>query len=421
MRKYLLVAAMGLAACGSNKTPSGKTATGSTTTDGSASNPNGDTTATTADPNDASSYTGPTIAMMGRFAALTDGTHEMGWAGSRISVRVAGTTTVSIGLKSSNVYNSTPQWFDVSIDGGAPTKFMIDNTYQTPTVFTFPVTLPDTNTHTISWTKVTEGSYGAVIFTGVTPGTGGTLLPTMAPAVHRIEFIGDSITNGYGSEGNAPLATPCAANANNENSDLAFAALTASALSADYALIAYSGKGLATNLDGTTTNTVSDIFLDTLPPSSNANDTTAAITWDPSGSPADVVVINLGTNDFSYASSGMTTCTTSTCNPVTADYVAAYEALLKNVRAAYPNAYIFAATGPMLTDTSPANAQQYTTAKAYISSAIAGFGDAKVFAYDFGVQDTSQNLGCDYHPSASTHSAMATKLAATIKSTTNWQ
>jgi lysophospholipase L1-like esterase len=419
MRKYLLLAAMGLAACGSDKTPTGNDKTGNeppTTAD-----ENKDPTVPQVEnPNDESAYTGPEIAKMGRMAAITGGT-EMGWAGTRISARVAGTNSITIGLKTANPYNPTPVRFSVTIDGEVqPDAITLDST-NPPVTTTYTVSFKDTNTHTVAWTKITEGSFGDAIFTGLTPGAGGKLLKTATPSNRHIEFIGDSITNGYGVQGSMIGGTSsCNGNSLNSSSDLSFATLTAKALSADYTLIAYSGSGLVTTSAGETNHILPKMFQSTIPPASGAADV-ATSDWDYAAITADVVVVNLGTNDFAFAASGKTACTNTTCNPDAAAWSDAYKVFLQSIRTAYPKATIIAATGPMLTDLSPSGAQQLTTLKGYIQTALTSLADANMFAFDFAVQDTAQPTGCNYHPSASTHAAMASSLAEFIKTKAIWE
>lgn len=443
MRKYLLVAAMGLAACGSNK----KTST-------TVSNGNGNSTTITGDtgsaggtgnanqtPVDPSTLTGPDVVQMGRFTAVTGG-NEMAWAGSRITAGVTGTNTLSVGLQTSSMYNQGTVSFSVTIDGSpAPTPVIhLDNTQA---IKSFTVQLPDTKQHYVQVTKISEPAYGLAVFTGVTPGAGGTLSGTPAVSQRHIEFIGDSIVNGYGVEG----TDPCNGNSTNSNADQSFATLTAKALGADYTLIAYSGRGLATNLDGTNTSTqtandpananniMPAMFLNTIPPSSA---TPTPIAWDPTLIQPQVVVINLGTNDFSYAikaytatGQATTSCTATLCNPDQTAFTGAYTTFLGKVRAAYPNAHIIATTGPMLSDSYPTAAQQHATSKTWISNAVTATNDANITFYDFGVQATT-STACNSHPNASEHQAMATGgtdalnnvqvgLVSYIKSLTNWQ
>ncbi|MFN2104908.1 MAG: endoglucanase, partial [Candidatus Promineifilaceae bacterium] len=97
--------------------------------------------------------------------------------------------------------------------------------------------------HTFRISKRTEAYVGAAVFKGAD--ITGTLLETQPEAVRRIEFIGDSITAGYGNEGGSP---DCWFTPDTENAGMSYAAVTADSLDADYSLIALSGLGVVRNL-----------------------------------------------------------------------------------------------------------------------------------------------------------------------------
>src|SRR5262249_20738501 len=118
----------------------------------------------------------------------------------------------------------------------------------------------------------------------------------------------------------------------------------------------------------------------------------------------DLVVINLGTNDFAQGDPGM-------------PYEQAYEKLIQQVRSHYPNAFIVCATGSML------SGDPLTKQKAYVNEAVHTMnqnGDARVSYADLGLQDANDGLGCDWHPSLVTQQKMATRLTAAIKAVTGW-
>ena len=71
--------------------------------------------------------------------------------------------------------------------------------------------------------------------------TNGALVPTPPPFTRKLEFIGDSITCGFGNEGPGPN---CPFTADTENESLAYGTLTAQALNAEHHTIAWSGIGM---------------------------------------------------------------------------------------------------------------------------------------------------------------------------------
>lgn len=123
--------------------------------------------------------------------------------------------------------------------------------------------------------------------------------------------------------------------------------------------------------------------------------------------PVDVVVINLGTNDFSYL---------NVRQPLNAsEYTAGLVSFSHSIQAKYgPGVEIFITSSPMLSDSYPTAADaQHTTQSDAIKAAVAQIGSHAHFV-DFPAQDGS-SLGCDYHPSLSTHQQMASILEAAIR------
>src|SRR5258708_928982 len=181
-------------------------------------------------------------------------------------------------------------------------------------------------------------------FLGFDFGPGGQLLPPPAAAPHRIEVIGDSISAGFGNEcANAQEQFSPAT----ENEYIAYGPPTARSLNADIHVVAWSGKGMYRNLDGTTAETMPILWQRTIPTDKTSR-------WDPSRWVPDAVVINLGTND--YGASGV--------DPST-EYQATYLQFVSQLRSAYPGAMLFCAVGPMLGGT------RYASVKTVIGNVIA--------------------------------------------------
>lgn len=129
----------------------------------------------------------------------------------------------------------------------------------------------------------------------------GFLLPEgtapLPPPARRplIEIVGDSDSVGYG---NTAPGRDCSGEAQYLATDtsLAYGPMTARALGADYRVIAASGIGLVRNLGGGAENAMRDVYalavpaLPAIPPAPEV--------------PADIIVIALGSNDFSEPPGG---------------------------------------------------------------------------------------------------------------------
>jgi lysophospholipase L1-like esterase len=236
--------------------------------------------------------------------------------------------------------------------------------------------------------------------------TDGTLSPLAAPT-RKIEIIGDSITVGYGLDG----VNPCTNSPEVEDNPKTYGALAADMLHADYSVVAWSGKGIIRNYaDGST-----DVqpVMPEMYTRFGANDADNSYTY-PSSWVPDVVVLNLGTNDFSYLNVRPALNATAYTNAMV-DFV---EVILGH----YPRAQVFLVGSPMLNDNWPTaqDAQKSTQTKS-LQSAVAmlnGNGTQIAHFVDWPTQGAEQ--GCDSHPNAATHAAEAKVLAEAIGRIMHW-
>ena len=213
----------------------------------------------------------------------------------------------------------------------------------------------------------------------------------------KILFIGDSITCGYGNEGIVnvdPFRT------SQENPSLAYAMTCARELHAAYNLVSWSGIGVISGWVDPPLDEPSDSWL--MPEVSRYTD--AGLSeflgiekeiWDPSRFDADVIVVNLGTNDQSY---------TKNIPEREERFEKAYETFLTELRDRYPRAFIVASLGIMGDDLYPR-----------VKNAVAkrnAAGDEKTVAFHFDIQKEEDGMGADFHPSLITHRKAGLALAA---------
>jgi lysophospholipase L1-like esterase len=234
----------------------------------------------------------------------------------------------------------------------------------------------------------------------------GTLGSDAVPSKRQIEIIGDSITVGYGLDG----VLPCTNTAAVEDNPKTYAALAADALGADYSVVAWSGKGLTRNYwSGVADDAV---LMPELYSRYGANDADNSYTFPRSWNPS-AIVINLGTNDFSYVG-------TPARAPLNATVFAnAMINFVQSIQKHYPNAWYFLMTSPMLSDGYPtAEDAQKTTQTNALKSVITQLNSTKIQLVDWPTQGS--DVGCDYHPNAATHAAEGVVLAAAIKTALQW-
>jgi lysophospholipase L1-like esterase len=342
---------------------------------------------------------GPTVRYIGRVDSTTP---ILSWPGSAVQTVFNGTKgTVAFTSKGAGNY------VQVAVDDNAPTVTKVTNGVAIPFG---PVAQ---GVHTVTVTKITEATYGSLQLAGFN--TDGTGQNTTVPQ-RRIEFIGDSITAGYGVLGTSPCTNTSAL----ESAANTYAYLTASALKADASLIAWSGKGVVRNVVSATnsdTVTMSQLWLQTA-----ANDNSPTYTF-PADSVPQAVVVNLGTNDFSYLaydSSGSSYQGRAALDENS--YVTAVVSLVQNVMAKYPGVQVVLCSSPMLSDSYPsASDAQHSTQLSYLKSAATQIGGSNIHVLDFPTQQTGAGLnGCDAHPSKTQHETMAAALTAELKTDLGW-
>ncbi|MGN1340889.1 MAG: SGNH/GDSL hydrolase family protein, partial [Oscillospiraceae bacterium] len=124
--------------------------------------------------------------------------------------------------------------------------------------------------------------------------------------------------------------------------------------------------------------------------------------WDFSQFVPDFVVINLGTNDFSY---------TGADEERIADYTTSYVDFLKTVRSDNPDAHIICSLGVM-------GDNLYPAVEEAVSSYTSETGDTNVSAFHFTPHNGSTGYAADWHPTEATHEIAANELVEYIKSLT---
>ena len=253
--------------------------------------------------------------------------------------------------------------------------------------------------HHIRIIKRTEAACGRCEFSGFLLERGDSLLKLPARPNRRIEFIGNSITSGYGNEdsikGNGFKPET-------QNNYFAFGAITARNLHAEYHAICYSGKGVYRNYDHSEKQTLSVLYDLTYP--------LPKVKWDFNSWIPQVVVINLGTNDF------------ATAPPPQAEFVRAYFRLLIKIKNKYPKATIICLDGPMLLDGWPNGVNTKSLVQLYIKYAInMAKYEGYTRMYQFSLTTSGQfGYGANWHPNIKQHQFNAEELTEFIQEVMNW-
>lgn len=235
--------------------------------------------------------------------------------------------------------------------------------------------------HTVRVVKAASPQYNNLYLPENAFETDGTFLKAQKRPDLKIEFLGDSITAGAGAAGPAAQKDQTVANS---DSTLTYAFLTASALNADFSIMAYEGICAKDGNSNMYANYLHYSF----------GNSTA---YDPALFDADFVVIGLGENDMWHATSDQFPYTTE-------QFRTDYADLIRLVRQTRPNATIICVYGMM-----PAASTKQ--AKELIESAIADTGDTNIYSK----QMKSNEQGACSHPNAKAHKTNADSLTKLIK------
>lgn len=203
----------------------------------------------------------------------------------------------------------------------------------------------------------------------------------------KLEFIGNSITTGYG---NAPDSTPCHFSPKTQNFLQSYASILAAALNAEMTAVAWSGRGLARNYDKTETGVLPELYPYAVPER-------AKIDWELNSWQPDVVLIHLGTNDFAHEI------------PAEDFWVKRYLSFIDEIHAHYPRSRFFLLGGPTLRDRPSYPA--YSRLKSYLNT-IKEQAVAKGLDVEAHVMPSFEGAGrgCDAHPDKEAHAKMAQEL-----------
>lgn len=314
---------------------------------------------------------------VGRVVKAGDGFVQYTWPGICFEGRFRGT---GVGI----VLDDSDNDYDVWIDAATAATLV------TPGRTTFWIDgLADTE-HRVRLVKRTESPWAVGRFGGFVAAPGGAILGRPRARSRQIEFIGDSYTAGYG---NASTVHDCSGNGGvnrNSNADLAFGALTARRLDADYQINAYSGRGMVRNYNGSSPGTDFRTYYDRALLNVDGDVWHKPHTWRPQ-----VVVVGLGINDFSTPLNPGEPWTTQ--NGLIAAYETAYQGFIDKLRARYGSR-----TFIVVSATYVANTAAFAETALRIVQARNRRGDSRVryWYYDGPGLDY---LGCDWHPSFHDH------------------
>lgn len=247
--------------------------------------------------------------------------------------------------------------------------------------------------HSVILQKRSEGEQGYLEVKGFE--TDGRITQASDPHKRHIEFIGDSYTCGYGTEASdrdQPFR------AEEENCNLTYAAIAGRYFDAGVRTICHSGRGIVRNYDdGCPGETMVKKYAQALDEYSKDTEWYASKdSYRP-----DIVVIYLGTNDFSTGK-----------QPIPESWCAEYARLLGLIRSNYGESV------PVLCVASKAGSLMGE----YVREAVEKSGLTNVFWTD--IQSAAHNdvsdLGASWHPNYAGHRKVACCIIPYISTITGW-
>jgi lysophospholipase L1-like esterase len=246
--------------------------------------------------------------------------------------------------------------------------------------------------HQVVLAKRTGPQWAEITVLGLRLETDARLLdPPLAPA-RRLEFVGDSLTVGYGNEG---PGLKCLDLPVYENSSEAWARLCSESLNADAQLIANSGHGLLRNYGSPGPRSA-----DAMPSRYDGNlFSDSKGRWDRGRYQPDCAVVLIGENDHSTEPA-----------PTADDFVSAFHAFLERMREGRPGLGVICAyvddAGSNALRVSQVAKEELVMGKRVQPLALP---PAK-----------PEQMGCDWHPKLEVHRVWAGLAQAAIRKMMDW-
>lgn len=225
----------------------------------------------------------------------------------------------------------------------------------------------------------------------------GEIMPTKPLSERRIEFVGDSITCGFGIEGKSAAEGFTTAT---ENPLENYASLAAERLGAEYQLVSWTSIGVYSNSvkdDRTEPDNgwTMPVIYDHTDKSTDLMLGLEPKLWDFSRFAPQLIVVNLGTNDKDF---------TRGIPERTAAFENCYREFILHIREKNPQAYILCVLGVMGQELCP-----------QVENAVKSLADEMISAMRFDVQSEADGIGSEEHPSLATHKKMSDRLFEEIE------
>ena len=325
------------------------------------------------------------VSYTGRVEKLSDGSVRYDWIGTYFQTDFTGG---KIAIKVSETGES---YHNVFIDDVWVKKIHIQGKH--PQVIVLAEKLSK-KVHRLRLQKCTEGQYGCTTIHQFLVADKAQL--RAVPAKTRmIEVYGDSYTCGYGTEGKK-ASEPF--RIDTENCNKAYGCIIDRYFDADYALIAHSGQGMVHDWGDKMQISVENMSTRFV----QLFDAAQKTAYDFKVYHPDLVMINLGTNDYNP---GMV--------PDIYQYVASYKKMIQTIRKHYGNIPILCVT--------PHSANGYLMASLQqLSKEVAGWSNVYFSQPMPNIVTEARDMGSDWHPNYQGQAKIAMTLIPQISAIMGW-
>lgn len=340
-----------------------------------------------ADPEAAISATDSRIALSGRTVSLIGGGVRFGYPGVRFSLRVKSTSLRMVAQSSSG-----DNFLDVQIDGQPTQTLRLNNKLESYTLFSANKSVE----HTVVITHRNETWQGLVTVAGFDVDDG-ELLAVKLPD-RRLLIIGDSVTCGE-----AVVRTDdCAKSANWWNATGSYGLLLAESLDAEAQLVCYGGRGVMRSWNGSTSDLQGPDYFELAIAEPDRQHR-----WDHTRYRPQLILISLGTNDFSESAGPM---------PEREKFVTAYVRFVNRLLSVYPEAQLALTEGAILNNDNPSRPAKRIL-QSYLQEVISRVRSQRVHYLPATHYPGDKR---DAHPTGEQHKAMAEELAVQVRGLMGW-
>lgn len=262
---------------------------------------------------------------------------------------------------------------------------------------TIALVADDGKSHRIKLSHRSETWHGIVTLDSFTLNNGNFLTPPPI-RTRKMLVIGDSVTCGEAIE----RVASCEKESRWWNPELSYGLRIAKALNADGHLICYGGRGVTRSWNGKTDELQAPDFYELTIAQEGMPE------WDHTNFTPELILISLGTNDFSLGIGPL---------PEQAHFVSTYKTFVERLLSLHPKAQIVLTEGAIVNDYDDPSRPQKTVLRQYLNDTLQALNHPRVHVV---ASMYYPGDACDAHPNKTQHAAMADDLTPVLRNIMQW-